>query len=318
MAAGMTQTPFAPDQEGHILDEQGSIQPNYLQKEWGYVEDADHPIAPSDALCSSGDAPIPFTPEEFSSICFQDFGPSRWAALLDDTNTVPYVPPVWPTSPMDTLSHNPWGPADQPFPSPVSEAASYAFTMSPYGMDGTTGYPTQSSRSGTNSPATATNPALPTPLPQPGDHLVPTTKSLPKNPHPAPKRPAESAPRPPRPRTLKRHRSDTPSIASIASISTTGSASTVGSAATTLGGVLPANMDPRVASEQIRREAWERCKAEAFEMSQRRMMLQDHEHGALERETQRLQVNLGLMREAAKREQADLEEDEARARRAEK
>jgi len=82
--------------------------------------------------------------------------------------------------------------------------------------------------------------------------------------------------------------------------------------------VLPANVDPRVASEQIRREAWERCKAEAFEMSQRRMMLMDHEHGALERETQRLQVNLSLMREAAKREQAGLDEEEARAGRAEK
>ena len=78
-------------------------------------------------------------------------------------------------------------------------------------------------------------------------------------------------------------------------------------------------MDPRVASEQIRREVWGRCKAEALEMSQRRMMLQDHEHGALERETQRLQVNLGLMREAARRDQAEQqqqqqEEEAAKAR----
>lgn len=286
-----------------------------------------HPIAPpSNALwhgepplTSGGDTPAVFAPP-LDGTYLVDYGTGAvggaWDSPVDASNTGPYGAPMWPTSPTDTLSHNPWAPADQPFPSPVSEAPSYAFTLSPYGTDPTNGYPNQSgSRSGTNSPATTTNTTLPTPLLQPGDNLPATTKNLPKNPNPPPKRPAESTPRPPRPRTLKRHRSDTPSIASIASISTTGSG---GSATTTLGGVLPANVDPRVASEQIRREAWERCKAEAFEMSQRRMMLMDHEHGALERETQRLQVNLSLMREAAKREQAGLDEEEARAGRAEK
>ncbi|KAK4236320.1 hypothetical protein C8A03DRAFT_35797 [Achaetomium macrosporum] len=76
-----------------------------------------------------------------------------------------------------------------------------------------------------------------------------------------------------------------------------------------LGGVLPANVDPRLAAEQIRRAAWERCRAETHEMSERRRMLLDHEDGALEREMQRLQVNLGRMREAA-RELEREEEDE--------
>ncbi|KAK3382750.1 hypothetical protein B0T24DRAFT_602440 [Lasiosphaeria ovina] len=59
-------------------------------------------------------------------------------------------------------------------------------------------------------------------------------------------------------------------------------------------------------AEQIRKEAWRICKAEALEMSQRRIMLIEHERGALERETQKLQVNIGRMREAVSREEASL------------
>ncbi|KAK0734533.1 hypothetical protein B0T26DRAFT_75117 [Lasiosphaeria miniovina] len=59
-------------------------------------------------------------------------------------------------------------------------------------------------------------------------------------------------------------------------------------------------------AEQIRKEAWRICKAEALEMSQRRIMLIEHERGALERETQKLQVNIGRMREAVNREEANL------------
>lgn len=294
---------------------QGSIHPNYAET---YVEGLGYlpSFIPQEGppLTSSSDTPAVFAAPLGQP--YVDYGVApvngAWIAPVDATNAG--YGPVWPISPMNAVPHNPWPPTDgQPLPSPISEAPPYALTMSPFGMDRLNGYPNQCSQSGTNSPATTTNSTLPTPLPQPGDN--PTTK---KAPHPQPKRPAESAPRPPRPRTLKRHRSDTPSIASITSISTTGSASTVGSATTTLGGVLPANVDPRVASEQICREVRERSKAEALEMRQRRMMLLDHEQGALERETQRLQVNLSLMREAAKREQAGLEEEEARAGRAEK
>jgi hypothetical protein len=45
-------------------------------------------------------------------------------------------------------------------------------------------------------------------------------------------------------------------------------------------------------------------------------MLLDHERGALERETQRLQVNLGLMREAVKRDREGWEEEGERGERA--
>ncbi|KAK4454542.1 hypothetical protein QBC34DRAFT_391985 [Podospora aff. communis PSN243] len=60
-------------------------------------------------------------------------------------------------------------------------------------------------------------------------------------------------------------------------------------------------------SEQIRREAWRICKSEAQEMSQRRMKLLEHEHGALERETLKLQANIGQLREAITQETRQLE-----------
>ncbi|KAJ4297404.1 hypothetical protein N0V88_004325 [Collariella sp. IMI 366227] len=128
---------------------------------------------------------------------------------------------------------------------------------------------------------------LPSPMSEAPSYVSAQTSSTPK----------------PHPRTLKRHRSDTPSITS--STHTNNTSTTISSSTTTLGGILPANVDPRVASEQIRREAWERCRAEAHEMLQRRMQLVDHERGALEREAQRLQENLGRAarrdRDAAKR-----------------
>ncbi|KAH6650403.1 hypothetical protein F5144DRAFT_556086 [Chaetomium tenue] len=323
MAAGMAQAPFPSNQEWPVLDEheQGSVNPDQLQYfGWEYTAGAGHPNAPSaanapanglwqeEAPLTSGLEPsldfahLPYIPEYRNGTGDGLWDYSVGAPITNCSGT------VWPTSPTDASVHNRWDPANQTFPSPASEAPFFNFTPGHSGMDGPGGYPFPSTQSSTDSPTTATNLILPTPLPD-----TPL-----KNPHPAPKRPAESSPRPSRPRTLKRHRSDTPSIASIASISTPGSASTVGSATTTLGGVLPANVDPRVASEQIRREAWDRCKAEATEMSQRRMMLMDHEHGALERETQRLQVNLSLMREAARREQAEEEEQAAKAGRAER
>lgn len=50
-------------------------------------------------------------------------------------------------------------------------------------------------------------------------------------------------------------------------------------------------------------------------MSQRRLLLLDHERGALERETQKLQDNLALMREAAAREHGQLKEAVKKAER---
>ncbi|KAK0663908.1 hypothetical protein QBC41DRAFT_329101 [Cercophora samala] len=80
-------------------------------------------------------------------------------------------------------------------------------------------------------------------------------------------------------------------------------------------GIFPPDVDPREASAKMQREAWERCKNEAMVMSQRRLLLLDHERGALERETQKLQDNLALMREAAAREHGQLKEAVRKAER---
>ncbi|KAK3902980.1 hypothetical protein C8A05DRAFT_33294 [Staphylotrichum tortipilum] len=203
-----------------------------------------------------------------------------------------YAAPAWPISPSVPPSSNTWSPNDAPLPSPSSEAPSYIFTSSPLGDDddldadpaspATTPQPSPATPSQRTS-SVSTSARTPTPA-------LPPPKGKPKK--KTSKRPSTTTPPtdPPKPRLgrppKRRHKFDTPSDAAPPP--------------KTLGGVLPANVDPRVASERIKREAWERCKAEAAEMLQRRMMLRDHEHGALEREAQRLQVNLGLMREKVK------------------
>ncbi|KAK4456988.1 hypothetical protein QBC42DRAFT_301549 [Cladorrhinum samala] len=73
-------------------------------------------------------------------------------------------------------------------------------------------------------------------------------------------------------------------------------------------GIFPPNVDPKKASEKMQREAWEKAKTEALAMSQRRLMLLDHERGALDRETQKLQVNIGLMREQVAKQHSELQE----------
>lgn len=220
---------------------------------------------------------------------------------------------VWPIPelPVDATAHDSWSPAGQPLPSPLSEMPPYDWTQGTLGGSPVDGE--QTSPSGQAANISNTNsPAAPM-ISQPVTNTTPKPKESKKT----SKRPAAAVagassttaePSPySRPKhMLKRHKSDTPSIGSVSTTISAGSTSTT----TTLGGVLPANVDPRVASEQIRREAWDRCKAEAAEMEQRRMMLLGHERGALERETQRLQVNLGLMREAAALRQRELEEEE--------
>ncbi|SPQ18497.1 a6cdd0a2-9155-49dc-80a9-4257a0f8baa2 [Thermothielavioides terrestris] len=115
-----------------------------------------------------------------------------------------------------------------------------------------------------------------------------------------------SAPPPPPPLPTP----PTPATTTTTTTTTTTIATTTTTTKTTLGGVLPANVDPRQAAEQIRREAWQRCRAEARAMSQRRMLLLGRERGALRRETQRLQANLDRMREAARRGGRGRSEDE--------
>ncbi|KAK4098785.1 hypothetical protein N658DRAFT_509230 [Parathielavia hyrcaniae] len=144
--------------------------------------------------------------------------------------------------------------------------------------------------------------------------------------------PEQDEPTIPRQRTPKRqHRSDTgtpgpsPAVSTASSMTTTtttttttatttatavsntSNSTTATTGKTTLGGVLPADVDPRIACERIRRQAWERSSAQALEMAQRRTMLRrGHEHGALEREMERLRVNLGLMKQREREDCLDL------------
>lgn len=252
-------------------------------------------------------------PPDFDTLMDGTMWPGYGAAPADN---------VWDTSAgaspiFDSFGRQdgwPLSPLDQPLPSPLSEGSSYFFAPSPMAEDGLSArraspaITSQASRlvaSQPHSPATTASSTLSTPVPKPKEKA----KTKPSHLSSLSKRPAEASPKP-RPRTLKRYRSDT---GSVASLSTERTSNTSRSTNTTLGGVLPANVDPRVASEQIRREAWERCKAEAWEMSQRRMMLLDHEQGALERETRKLQVNIGRMREAVARDKAEQEEAADRA-----
>lgn len=76
----------------------------------------------------------------------------------------------------------------------------------------------------------------------------------------------------------------------------------------------PEGLGP-LTSEDIRREAWRICQAEVREMSERRMRLIEHEGGALERETARMQRNITAMREVISREQRELERAVAMAER---
>ncbi|KAL2129710.1 hypothetical protein VTI74DRAFT_7409 [Chaetomium olivicolor] len=313
MATGILQSPSSPEQEQLGAEEEDPVY-QYPQDSWEYNYGTNHAfpngVSAASAMWQRGlplttyDAPTMFGPELNGEV-WPTYGMVPKNGVWDpSTNGSPSQGPhgtTWAASPsetLETLSTSTWSPSDQPLPSPMSEAQSYVLTQSPVVGNASTMRRASSTipsplTSRPDSPAASANRSLPT--------LAPKPKSKPKrNPKPSQppsKRPVNADPTPtPRPRTLKRHRSDAPSIAS--STNTATSASTT----TTLGGVLPANVDPRVASEQIRREAWERCRAEAHEMSQRRMMLLDHERGALDREAQRLQLNLGRMREAAKGE----------------
>ncbi|KXX75690.1 hypothetical protein MMYC01_208301 [Madurella mycetomatis] len=212
-------------------------------------------------------------------------------------------PPVWPISPEGQLQHDAWSPSNQPLPSPLSEIPSPILTRAASVENGLT--PVGS---------TISSPRGPTDMSHSGSpfdamSILPAPDSAPKvkgrvsgkdSKAASSKRSARPEPKP-RPRAHVRRKSESASASSAAD------------RPTRLGGVLPPGIDPRTASEKIRREAWERCRAEVLEMSQRRLMLLDHERGALERETQKLQVNIGLMRETIARQQAGLEDAVRRA-----
>ncbi|KAH6619418.1 hypothetical protein B0J18DRAFT_481889 [Chaetomium sp. MPI-SDFR-AT-0129] len=337
------QIPPSPNQDGIVLDAQVSMRRDYPQDDFDYTAPVDHQLPTGHGLwqvpgglpltaCFDAQTPQPAFELSLNGSVLPVYGTAishpSWDPSIGGGSPGfgPYPSAVWPLTPADTMNQNPWSPTDQPLPSPLSEAPSFVSSHSPMGEDYFNASPRGSIsilRSGTNSPATTPAATYPTTVSSSTKDKA-SNANMKKKSHLPPKRSAESctASLPTRPRTLKRHRSDTPSIASISTDRMTGSmCATIATPLTptaTIGapthipfsGVLPSNVDPRVASEQIRREAWDRCKAEAHEMSQRRMMLLDHERGALDREAQLLQVNLGKMREAVKR---GLEADRAEA-----
>ncbi|GAB1310722.1 hypothetical protein MFIFM68171_00932 [Madurella fahalii] len=231
-------------------------------------------------------------------------------ALWDPSATAspslePY-PPIWPISPGGPPSNDAWSPSNQPLPSPLSEIPSPILTGTASAENGLASFgsaipssqrPADMRRPSSSFDAGARLPAPDHPSKVKGRGSGKDSRAA------SSKKPARPEPKP-RPRGHARHKSD--------SASANPSGDRPG---TRLGGVLPHGIDPRAASERIRREAWERCRTEVMEMSQRRLMLLDHERGALERETQRLQANIGLMRETIARQQAGLEDAVTRAER---
>ena len=205
-----------------------------------------------------------------------------------------YADTLQPTPSEANFSECPWTPSTQPLPSPLSETPSYVLT----------------SRSGSTESWLNDAQTGPTTYSEPS-HLTTHQPNPPPAPvEEAPAKPSKQKRKRDEPRTLsttclakKSHTPNPPGSSRLTTPLTSIPASSISTpntnirSPTTLGGVLPANVDPRLASEQIKRQAWERCRAEAQEMSQRRLMLLDHEKGALEREVERLRVNLGLMRE---------------------
>ncbi|KAK3989889.1 hypothetical protein QBC44DRAFT_326275 [Cladorrhinum sp. PSN332] len=182
-------------------------------------------------------------------------------------------------------------PPEQPLPSPTSEMAPYSQYPFQYsapseddfqtgGVYPTTDFATQPSRPAQAPPSTNTS-SKPK---NKGKGKAPTLKSTKKSDASSPKA-----------RGTKRK---SPSPAT----------STSGAKTTPHIGIFPPNVDPKKASQKMQREAWEKAKNEAVVMSQRRLMLLDHERGALERETQKLQVNIGLMRETVARQHSELQE----------
>jgi hypothetical protein len=75
---------------------------------------------------------------------------------------------------------------------------------------------------------------------------------------------------------------------------------------------MPVGLDTHRTAEQVRREAWRVCKAEAIEQSQRRLALEKG-RAVIERESRETQANLALIREATLKSYLELEETVARA-----
>lgn len=211
--------------------------------------------------------------------------------------------------PPATTAAPPWMPSKgqdqlQPLPSPLSEVPSYGSEMQipAYG-----GY------------AFTQNPA------QDGAAAVPTTGFLSDSQQeyasPPPHALSSVASGPSKPKSTKRGRpkGSTNKKVGDGAQSTKGTkrktppptgADSPGAASSTSSvnlGIFPPNVDPREASQKLQREAWERCKTEAASMSRRRELLLSS-RTELQKETHKLQINIGQLREAVAREHEQLKE----------
>ncbi|KAK4129060.1 hypothetical protein N657DRAFT_686464 [Parathielavia appendiculata] len=317
MATSVLHTPSSPGQQGPLLDAEASPYSGHAQSNWDCtteVNDTHNHNIPAANGMWMGDAP----PTSYYDSTTAAFGTPLNVTAWSEYGTAPegsnmpspagtlpspsFEPDglLWPMSPTNAAFTNPWTLRDQPLRSPLSEAPSYILAQRlPTDEDGIrTSQPVKPPASGYNSPATTS------PSPSAFSQLQNNPKHNVNRPTSSSKRPATPAagPEPTRLRTFKRYRSDTPpsttnNTAPSTTNSSTTNTTTTTTTKTTLGGVLPADVDPRVACERIRRQAWERCNAQALEMAQRRTMLRGHEHGALEREMERLRVNLELMKQ---------------------
>lgn len=233
----------------------------------------------------------------------------------------PAFGPVWSIPQGGQLWDTAWSPGSQLLPSPLSELPPYVAdsrrTSTDNWPDGADSYffPPAFTADQASPPAEAPSASAPGQKRKADTKsATPSTKksSKPAEPNNSKRKrakPSPSANSSPRTAALTLATSTTASSSGSSIGAGTANASTSKCA---LGGVLPANVDPRVAAEQIRRAAWQRCQAGAREMLQRRLLVvQGHEREALEREVRLLQANLGKMREAAaaRRREEEQEQD---------
>lgn len=203
----------------------------------------------------------------------------------------------------------------QPLPSPLSEVPSYGSEAPSYGSE--MQVPAYGGYTFTQNPT------------QDGSAAVPTTSFLSDSQRayasPPPRASSSAATGPPKPTVLPkptkrgRPKGSTNKKTGDKAQATKGTkrksppptgADSPGAASSASGGnigIFPPNVDPKEASEKLQREAWERCKTEAANMSRRRELLLSS-RTELQKETQKLQVNIGQLREAVAREHEQLKE----------
>lgn len=255
---------------------------------------------------SEDDAALFFSTTENPS--WSHYESSPWAPTVNPSSASPYSTM---TQPPTAFSDSPWGMSDQTPLSAYSEPSTYSecpplsrsvsADNHPCMMD----YNTDYSPSMSVARMTSTAPA------SPGKYLGSDTASVSSQPKPRPKsKPTskKSTAKSEKSSAKRKRNSKTPVAAAVSNTTTTEQ---------DYEAQLLARFGPMMAplskkshltpSEQIRREAWRICKSEVMDMSQRSMKLLEHDHGALERETQKLQATITQLRDEIEQETRQLE-----------